>query len=376
MRISIQALRIALAYIWNVQAGSALTQIRRATHVTRCSVLVVCLAASTQSMRAQIAGEGAIQGRVTDPSGAVIPNATITAVETSTGVKTVRSSMSAGIYTLSPLVVGEYTLTAAAPGFETTVQQHVQVNATQSVGLDFKMTVGQQSERVTVTTAPPALQTTNATIGEVIDNDTYEQLPLIMSNGPLDPTAFLALLNGVVANSQPGLYNGTSGVLDGQGGSGGRTDEIYIDGVPLTVIGKQGDPRSVQLGLSIDAVNQFQVVTSGGSVQYDGLGAANWTVKSGTNAFHGNAFVAFRNTAFDAWNYFSKLPVTTLVNGVATKVPAKKPAEHQDEYSFTLTGPVRIPRLFDGRDKLFFLASYVNYHQITGVSPQLCAHLP
>ena len=333
--------------------------------------LLVLASGPLSKCRAQIAGEGAIQGRISDPSGAVIPGASITALEGSTGVKTVRSSTSAGVYTISPLPVGVYTVTVKAPGFETSVQEKVQVDGNQAVGLDFKLTVGQQSESVTVSSAPPALQTTNATVGEVIDNETYEQLPLIMTNGPLDPTAFLGLLNGVVANSQPGLYNGTSGVLSGLGGTGGRTDEIYIDGVPLTVIGKQGDPRSVQLGLSIDAVNQFQVVTSGGSVQYDGLGAANWTTKSGTNQFHGDGFVAFRNTAFDAWSYFSKLPAATLVNGVRTLVPAKKPTEHQDEYSFTVLGPVRIPHLFDGRDKLFFLASYVNYHQVTGVSPQL-----
>ncbi len=371
MRSATEALQIALQSTLPSRASIQPTRRRLLNNLTHFIGMIIFLLAFTQSVRAQIAGEGAIQGRVIDPSGAVIPNATITAIETSTGAKTARSSTSAGIYALSPLVAGEYTLTASAPGFATIVQEHVHVNATQSVGLDFKMTVGRPNESVTVTAAPPALQTTNATIGEVIDNDTYEQLPLIMSNGPLDPTAFLSLLNGVVANSQPGLYNGTSGVLNGEGGTGGRTDEIYIDGVPLTVIGKQGDPRNVQLGLSIDAVNQFQVLTSGGSVQYDGLGSANWTVKSGNNAFHGNAFVAFRNTAFDAWNFFSKLPTTTLINGVPTKVPAKKPTEHQDEYSFTVSGPVRIPHVFDGRDKLFFLASYVNYHQITGVNPQL-----
>jgi hypothetical protein len=339
--------------------------------VVLCLVLSMLILVPSKTLHAQIAGSGAIQGRIVDPTGAVIPNATVTALETATGVATVRKSTSTGVYTISPLPVGEYSVSVTAPGFETSVQEHIQVNATQSVGLDFTMKVGQQTEKVTVTAAPPDLQTTNATVGEVMDNATYEALPLIMSNGPLDPTAFLGLMNGVVANSQPGLYNGTSGVLDEEGGSGGRADEIYIDGIPLTVIGKQGDPRSVELGISIDAVSQFQVITSGGSVQFDGLGAANWTVKSGTNQLHGDAFTAFRNTAFDAWNYFAKLPVTTLVNGVPTKVAPKKPAEHQDEYSFTVDGPIRLPHLYDGRDKLFFLASYVNYHQITGVSPQL-----
>jgi hypothetical protein len=135
------------------------------------------------------------------------------------------------------------------------VQEHIQVNGNQSVGLDFKLTVGNQAETLTVTTAPAELQTTSATLGEVMDNATYEQLPLIMNSGPLDPTAFVTLMNGVAPIGRSGSFNGG-------GGSAGRVDEIYLDGVPLTLIDMQGDNRNVQLGVSLDAVNQFQVVVS------------------------------------------------------------------------------------------------------------------
>ena len=126
------------------------------------------------------------------------------------------------------------------------------------------------------------------------------------------------------------------------------------------------------LGVSIDAVNQFQVVTSSASVQYGGMGATNFNIKSGTNDYHGSGLFVIRNTAFDAWSYFAKAgTITTLVNGVPTKVPQPKAAEHQDEENLSLGGPVRIPHLYDGRDKLFFFLSYLHYHQSTGVKPSL-----
>lgn len=331
--------------------------------ISTLALLAALLYAPT--MLAQIAGEGAIVGRITDPSGAVIPGASVTATENATHVSTARRATSTGDYSLTPLPVGEYTVSVSAQGFQKSVQEHIQVNGNQSVGLDFKLTVGNQTETLTVTTAPAELQTTNATLGEVMDNATYEQLPLIMNSGPLDPTAFVTLMNGVAPIGRSGSFNGG-------GGSAGRVDEIYLDGVPLTLIDMQGDNRNVQLGVSLDAVNQFQVAVSGQSVQFDGFGAANWTTKSGTNHYHGQAYVAFRNTAFDAWGYFSKAATTTtLVNGVPTKVQIPKPAEHQDEESFSGGGPVRIPHLYNGKDKLFFFGSYVHYHQTVGVNPSL-----
>lgn len=347
------------------QTQHDLSFVKRHMDVSTIVVLLFMGILLTCPLLSQIAGDGSIQGRITDPSGAVIPNATITVVDTATGLSTVAKSTSAGFYAFTTLPTGEYTVTVTAQGFNTAVQEHVQVNATLSVGLNFKMIVGRQTQKVTVTNTPPPLDTTNATLSEVMDNATYEQLPLIMNSGPLDPTAFVGLMQGV-------SNGGRSGVFNGAGGSGGYTDEIYMDGVPLTMIGQQGDNRNVQLGVGLDAVNQFQVVTSGASAQYSGLGVTNWTMKSGTNQYHGSAYTAFRNTAFDAWSYFAKAAtIRTLVNGLPATVPAPKPAEHQDEISLTFGGPVRIPHFYDGRNKLFFFVNYVYFHETLGVNPQL-----
>lgn len=315
------------------------------------------------TLRAQVAGEGAIQGRIADPSGAVVPNATVTAMETSTGLKTVSKSTKAGIYSLNPLLIGNYTVTVEAPGFATAVQEHIVVNATKTVSLNFTMTVGSVSEQVVVTGAPPMLDKTDATLGAVMDNKTYESLPLLMGNGQLSPVGFITLEPGVAPLNRTGEINGAGG------GAGGNT-EVDIEGMPI--VDDNGGDQGVQLGVSVDAVSQFQVVTSSPSVQYEGEGAVNFNFKSGTNQFHGSGLFVIRNTAFDAWNYFAKAAtVTTLVNGVATTKPEPKPAEHQDQENLSLGGPVRIPHIYNGRDKLFFFVSYMHYHQSTGVNPSL-----
>ena len=300
---------------------------------------------------------------MTDQTGAIIPNATVTVVENATGVKTVRTTSGSGVYLVSPLVPGHYTVTVVANGFATAVQDNINVNATESVGLDMKLSIGAQTEKITVTDAPPALETTDATLGATMEQKTFAALPILINGGQRNPTEFAGLMPGVASG-------GAAGVFSGQGGPGGRVVANYVDGVPLTPIAGPDNNRNISLGVPFDAVNQFSVVTSGASAQYQGLGDESYTIKSGTNQYHGSVEALFRNTAFDAWPYFAKAAtVQKVVNGKATTVPAPKPAEHQDELDFTLGGPVRIPHLFDGRDKLFFFASYVKYHQTLGVNP-------
>ena len=325
--------------------------------------LPVLMLAPATVLHAQLAGQGQISGRVTDQTGAIIPNATVTVTEKTTGVKTVRTTSNSGVYLVSPLVPGVYSVSVTAAGFANAIQDNITVNATQGVGLDMKLSVGAQTEKITVTDAPPALDTTDATLGATMENKTFAALPILINGGQRDPTQFSGLMPGVA----PG---GRSGVLSGQGGPGARVVENYVDGVPSTPIDMPDDNRNVQLGIPFDAVNQFSVITSGASAQYQGLGSESYTIKSGTNQYHGDAQAIFRNTAFDAWPYFAKAAtIKTLVNGVPTTVKAPKPAEHQDELDFTLGGPVRIPHLFDGRDKLFFFATFTKYHQTLGVNP-------
>src|SRR5258708_5279198 len=140
---------------------------------------------------AQIGGSGSIQGVVSDPSGAVIPGTTVVASNVATGEKTVRQTTAAGLYLLSPLVAGEYTVTVSAGGFQTLLQEHVVVDALSVAGLNFALKVGAAAEQVTITDTPPQLNTVDASMGQTIRNEQYTALPLAMVNAPGHPTSVI-----------------------------------------------------------------------------------------------------------------------------------------------------------------------------------------
>ena len=293
------------------------------------------------SASAQIGGQGALSGTVTDSTGAAIPKATVTATSTATNVKTTRVASSSGYYLVSPLPPGEYTVSVSAPGFQQLVQEHITIDALQTVGYSPKLTVG-ANETVTITAAPPLLETESGTLGLTMEQKEYTNLPLQMSTGPRNPTSFVALMPGVNGGvGRSGEFSGSS--------SAGYLDEVYMDGIPLTAPVQQGDNRGIAYTLSPEAIEQFQVQTSGSAVEYEGAGVQNYVVKSGTNQFHGNLYAYLRNTIFDTWGFAGKI---SNVNSV-TKLSVK-PVEHQLETGGTIGGPIL-------HNKLFFFGSYDKY---------------
>ena len=125
---------------------------------------------------AQVVGSGVIQGTVLDATGAVIPGATVTGTNVATGLATVRTTTEAGFYVLSPLPPGEYKVAVTAKGFEELLQEHVVVNALDVVGLNLTLTVGSSTQEVTVSAAPPNLETSNGQLGVTIPQDAYTSL--------------------------------------------------------------------------------------------------------------------------------------------------------------------------------------------------------
>jgi hypothetical protein len=306
---------------------------------------LLTLAAVTASLAlAQVGGAGAIQGTVTDSSGGVVSGATVSASNVGTGVATSRQTTATGFYNLSPLPAGEYTVTVTAPGFQTLTQQHVVVDALATVAVNPKLQVGAQTQSVTVVETPPALKTEDATLGSTMRNETYAALPLAMNGVPRDPTQFVNLVPGV--NSGATQAAGTSYASF----NGGQTyqNEVYVEGIPVTDAGAQGDTRTLSLGISVEAVDQFQVETNGAKAQYEGQGVENYVLKSGGDQFHAAAYEYFRNTDLDARGFF---PPTT-------------PIEHQNEFGVNAGGPIR-------KDKIFYFADYDGYRYDSGEPPQL-----
>jgi hypothetical protein len=301
------------------------------------------------TMHAQTAGEGTISGTVTDSTGAAIPNAQVTAINTATNVSTVRASSSSGLFTVAPLPPGAYSLQVTASGFKALRRDDLTVNALGVLDIDVVLTVGQETQTVVVTTAQPVLDTSTATLGLVMENETYANLPLQMNNAQRDPTAFGALTPGAQGGSR----------LPVIGGTGNYLGQLYLDGMPAETVSQQGDNRLVAQAVSIDAVDQFQVVTSTPPAEYSGAGAMNFTMKSGGLVYHGQVSDFVRNTIFDAWSFTAK--AATTKNSAGETIPAPKPAEHQNELSASVGGPV--PHT---AHKLFFFFAYDRYQETKG----------
>ena len=172
-----------------------------------------------------------------------------------------------------------------------------------------------------------------------MENELYAALPLAMNGVPRDPTQFIALVPGV-NNASTQAAGPTTAAFNG-----GQTyqNEVYLEGLPLTSAGTEGDTRYLAFAVSVDAVDQFQVETNGAKAQYEGQGVENFVLKSGTNSFHGAAFEYFRNTDLDARGFF----------------PTATPIEHQNEYGGLLGGPIK-------KNKLFFFGTTMGINTTLG----------
>ncbi|MGB8028960.1 MAG: TonB-dependent receptor [Terracidiphilus sp.] len=327
------------------------------------ALFVVATVMSVGAM-AQLSGKGAIAGTVTDQTGAVIPDAVITATNNATGISTTTKSTGSGAFNFSDLDPGVYTATVTAKGFEKLEQKNIQVNALEMQTYNPALTVGAADVEITVSAAPPQLETSNATLGATMENSTYAALPLEMGayNSPDQrrATDFVYLMPGVQGNETNGNATTNTGVVNGSGSRGAASD-VYIDGVPFVRAGGNGDPRYVWTAISVDAVDQFQLQTSGYSAIYEGQGVMNYSIKQGGSHYHGAVYEFVRNTALDTWGFFGKLP------NAVTGTPVK-PIEHSNEYGIVLSGPL-VP-FGSWKQKVFYFGNY-NGFRYTSATPTL-----
>jgi hypothetical protein len=310
------------------------------------ATLVVLTSAFPGALQAQTAGEGTITGLVMDSTGAVIGAATVTATNAATNISTERTTSSAGLYTIAPLPIGTYTLTVTAKNFKVLKQENLKVDALEPLAFNAVLTVGTANETVTVTTAPPVLDTESSILGGMMENQDYSNLPILMSTTQQrDPTAFATLVPGAQGGSRTPVIAGLANY----------SGYLYLDGVPSETINQQGDNRTVALSMSLEAVDQFQVTTSVPPAEYMGAGASNYTMKSGGIQYHGQVSDFVRNTVLDAWQYAQKQLL--VKNTAGQSVPAGKNIEHADEFSASVGG--RVPKT---GNKLFFFFAYDRFH--------------
>jgi hypothetical protein len=316
--------------------------------------LALCLCLATASALAQTAGDGAITGTVKDSTGAVVPNASVTAKNDATGVVTQRTTSGGGIYEISPLIIGTYTVTVSAKGFQSFVQQKILLNENQTFGLNATLTIGSTDQSVTVTEAPPQLDTANAVLGGTISATEFADLPLLVAgNQQRDITSFSNLLPGAQPGSRSSLFSGTAN----------RVQEVYLDGLPLTTISQIGDNRPIFNIVPFEGIGEVGALTSGQSVEYQGAGSVNYSMKSGGNKYHGTVADYIRNRILDTWGFSAGYATQPeLVNGVVTNVLVGKPTDHQNELALSVGGPIKVPHFYNGHDKLFFEFAYDKVH--------------
>ena len=288
---------------------------------------------------------GDLSGRVSDPSGAGVPAAVITLTSATTNAVRTADSSTDGFYTFSAVPPGIYNLKAEHPGFRTLATNNIEIQVQQSVRLDLPLQVGQVNETVEVSANAVLLQAENATVGTVIENRGIVELPLNGREYLNLVTLAPNVSNLAPAAGQAGSRQGGDRANQAISAGGNRIvhDYFTLDGVSNT------DPNfNTYIVLpSIDALQEFKVQTGVYPAEF-GHGATqiNVLTKSGGNAYHGSLFEFVRNDAFDAIPY----SFTSTRN---TASPFK-----WNDYGFEIDGPIRIPKVFNGRDKLFFMANY------------------
>jgi len=241
----------------------------------------VCSIALGQDISAKITGA------VTDASGAVISGATVTARDTSRGTAYPTQTNSAGVYYLSPLPSGDYVLNVTAPGFSTVQHPAFSLVMNQTARVDIAMPVGQASQTVEVSSAPPLLQTDQTFMGTVLDARANVTLPLATRNYNQ-----LTLLSPGAVSLNPGAFTGSQASFQvGRpyiNGNREQTNNYVLDGMDNNQI----DNNDVAFAPSVDAIQEFNLISQNAPASYGNYlgGIVSVTLKSGTNQFHGNVF--------------------------------------------------------------------------------------
>ncbi len=283
---------------------------------TSLAMAVGVLLFSANPLSAQV-DTGSISGIVSDPSGAVIHDATVTLTNEGTNAKLTTTAGSGGDYTFTPVRIGSYSITATYPGFQTTTQKNIVVNVGASVVANFTLKPGQVAETVEVTSAAPVLETQDASVGQVINARNVNNLPLNGRN-----FTFLAQLAAGVNSPQADTRGNAASGAFAANGSRPAQNNYLLDGID-----NNSDTVDFLNGTNfvvlppVDAIQEFKVQTTDFSAEYGRSGAAvlNATIKSGTNAFHGAGWEFFRNDKLDAADYFERVGNTTKKGELQTE---------------------------------------------------------
>jgi trimeric autotransporter adhesin len=312
------------------------------SHLALGALLLVSAPAWAQSFF------GGIRGSVVDPGAGAVANAKVSLVDEANGTTRSTLSNSEGAYSFSQVVPATYTISVEAPGFKKTDRKHVIISTQEIVSLDLKLEVGAVSESVQVTEEVPLIEASNASQGQVLERQQLIDLPNLGRN----PFMMSKLAQNVTPVGDP-HYNR----MEDQSGSsqisiaGGpvRGNNYLLDGIPIT----DAANRAIIIP-TLEAVQEVKVQsnTYDAEMARTGGGMFNTYLKSGTNEYHGSLFGSMRQTSWAANNFFNN----------AAGIPL--PDQPNRTYGASFGGAIRIPKLYDGRNKTFFWLAWEGYSDI------------
>ena len=296
-------------------------------------------------------------------AGAVVSGAQVQAVEEGSGTTLQATSSSAGTFRFPQVPIGRYDITVTASGFQEQKLTGIQVNLQLTTAVNVTVQVGSAAQSVTVNASAPQLQTESSEISGSISDEQYLKLPLALGGvGAFrSPESFIFLLPG---NTGPGTSNNNSNGVFFSKLAGGQDygAEVLIDG--LSQQRSENGSSFDEEAPSVDALRQLTVTDALPSAEYNRTtgGIENFVTKSGANAFHGTGYDIIRNTALDANLWFNGGNEAISCVG-ANDTPACRagfatPVDRKNDYGGTFSGPVWIPKVYNGRDKLFFFFAW------------------
>lgn len=317
------------------------------------SVLFFVFAGFAQSDR------GTITGTVLDPAGAVIADAPLQAKNVETNAVYEAATSNTGNYTIAQLPAGTYEVTATVPGFKKYIRPGLVVQVAATLRVDVTLEVGSASESVTISEEAPLLDTESGDLGHNVATASLDTLPVLGigtsqagSSGIRNPNSVLFMIPG--AYYQPNQDIRVNGAPN-------NTQGIRIEGMDSTNSNSPGITAATQP--SVDSIQEITVQTSNFAAEYGqvGGGVFNVTMKSGSNQYHGTGYDYFVNEVLNAGDPFTDAPAGT---------GNPRPRQRRNDYGFTLGGPVRIPKIYNGHDKTFFFFNWEEFRESQIVSTQ------
>ena len=322
----------------------------RAVGITLLAVLIWMVAAPNQGFAQGLGGTATLSGQVTDQSGAVVPNVSLSLTATTGGTPYTTKSNETGYYRFSAVRPGDYNLAATMQGFGNVNIPNISLQVNQQSDIPVTLKTGTVVQEINVSAAAVALESQTSSLGGVINQTVNQQLPLILR----DPTTLVNLVPGVTSDHRQTTAADSSGVayqgrMSFEINGGYRAQAVFmVDGVDVTILA--GSFASTPIIATPDFTQEFKVQTNNIGPEFGrGNAVMNVITRSGTNALHGAVFEFIQNNHLNAQDLFSN------------RIGAQKSQAKRNQYGFALGGPVYIPNVYDGRNKTFW---FFNFEQL------------